>query len=79
MDGGIWGRKGASNACRTNLEGQGKWRNLGKEAACVMTAILTPECKFHEDRVVCIVTEVQYAERCKEGKEFFFSCDNPIL
>lgn len=66
------GKKERSSAHRANPEGQGKWQNLGKEAACVVTAILTPECKFHEERVFYIFIEVQHTERCKEGKDFFF-------
>lgn len=66
------GKKGGSSTCRTNLEGRHKWQNLGREAACVMVAILTPERKFHEGRVFSVFTEAQFTEGCKEDKTFFF-------
>lgn len=70
------GKKGGSSACRTNLERRHKWQNLGREAARVMIAILTPERKFHEGRVFSVFTEAQFTEGCKEDEDFFFfSCD----
>ena len=48
-------------------KGQHEWWALGKEAAGMTTATLTPECKFREDRVFFMFTEASHTEGCKEG------------
>lgn len=55
-------------------KGQHEWWALGKEAAGMTTATLTPECKFREDRVFFMFTEASHTEGCKEGEDFFH-CD----
>lgn len=72
-DDGLWGRKGI-NRVTAQRQGAVQAAGFGEGAAYVTTTVLTPECKFHEDRVFLIFTEASYTERCREGKDFFH-CD----
>lgn len=73
------GEKEESGDYHMSLEnGSGGDGNLEKEAAQMTPVILTLECKFCENKVFFIFTEVEHTEKYTGGrdvrKEIFFFC-----